>query len=245
MNLLKAIILKIIPKRIRRLIAKNEIELFKNKNKYSNISYSQEGEDLIIECFLGAKKNGFYIDVGAHHPMRFSNTYKFYLKGWRGINIDATPGSMDLFNELRAEDINLEVAIANNREELNYYIFNEPALNTFSESEALKKDGVRNFKILKKVEVSTDTLSNILNYYLRRDQNIDFMTVDVEGLDLEVLNSNDWTKYRPNYILAEDLSKNKIADIPTHSKIYQLLATEDYELIAKSFNTLFFRDTKL
>lgn len=209
------------------------------------MSYSQEGEDLILECFLGDKKNGYFVDVGAHHPMRFSNTYRFYLKGWRGINIDATPGSMKLFNELRPEDLNLELGVTNQSEELTYYMFNEPALNTFSEKEAMKKDGLRNFKIIKKEKVASNTLGNILKKHVPKDVKIDFMNIDVEGLDIEVIMSNDWINYRPNFILIEDLDKNPVIDIPVQSKIYQMLTKKGYELIAKSFNTLFFRDTKL
>ena len=67
MSFLKTIIIRITPKKVRRLFVQKEIEAFKKKSKYSNISYSQEGEDLIIECFLGEKNDGFYIDVGAHH----------------------------------------------------------------------------------------------------------------------------------------------------------------------------------
>ncbi|MCP2732462.1 FkbM family methyltransferase, partial [Symplocastrum sp. BBK-W-15] len=98
---------------------------------YHNLSYSQEGEDMIISRFFEGKKQGFYVDVGAHHPQRFSNTYRFYLQGWRGINIDAMPGSMEIFNKIRANDINLEISISDCNQILTYYEFNEPALNGF------------------------------------------------------------------------------------------------------------------
>ena len=57
-------------------------------------SFSQEGEDLVLARIFEGKKNGFYVDIGAHHPTRFSNTHYFYRRGWSGINIDAMPGSM-------------------------------------------------------------------------------------------------------------------------------------------------------
>ena len=94
-------------------------------------SYSQEGEDMILNKIFEFKKNGFYIDIGAHHPKRFSNTYFFYKKGWMGINVDAKPGSMYLFNKIRPRDINLEIGLNNEKSVLKYYSFNEPALNTF------------------------------------------------------------------------------------------------------------------
>jgi hypothetical protein len=74
--------------------------------------YGHSGEDLVLDRLLNGKRMGFYIDVGAHHPTRFSNTYLFYKKGWSGINIDANPKSMELFNRRRSRDINIEVGIA-------------------------------------------------------------------------------------------------------------------------------------
>src|SRR6187431_556967 len=97
---------------------------------YSLKSYSQEGEDLILNRILEKKTCGFYVDVGAHHPKRFSNTYLFYQKGWRGINIDAMPGSMAEFRNFRPRDINIEAAVGAAKE-IPFYVFDEKALNTF------------------------------------------------------------------------------------------------------------------
>ena len=63
-------------------------------NRHYQKSYAQEGEDLILyRMIYGKIDKGFYVDVGAHHPKRFSNTYFFYRKGWRGINVEPMPGS--------------------------------------------------------------------------------------------------------------------------------------------------------
>lgn len=99
--------------------------------QYGRNSYSQEGEDLILNRLFANKDKGFYIDIGAHHPYRFSNTYLFYLNGWTGINIDAMPGSMTPFKSKRPKDINLEVPILDKEGIMTYYQFNEPALNGF------------------------------------------------------------------------------------------------------------------
>src|SRR5262249_32770188 len=80
--------------------------------EFATKSYSQEGEDMILNRIFGEKKSGFYVDVGAYHPKRFSNTYFFYKKGWRGINIDAMPGSMKPFNAKRNRDINVETPVS-------------------------------------------------------------------------------------------------------------------------------------
>ncbi|WP_233706612.1 FkbM family methyltransferase, partial [Helicobacter marmotae] len=87
----------------------------KGRAIYRHASYSIEGEDRILSALMGDKegKSGFYVDVGAHHPFRYSNTYLFYTWGWMGINIDATPGSMAAFRKHRPRDINIECAIGN------------------------------------------------------------------------------------------------------------------------------------
>jgi FkbM family methyltransferase len=211
----------------------------KDKYLYHNLSYSQEGEDMMLARFFSEQTQGFYVDVGAHHPQRFSNTYYFYLKGWRGINLDAMPGSMESFNKLRPDDINLEFPISDNNQTLTYYKFNEPALNGFCERTAHERDGLRHYKIMEQEKLQSYTLAEILDKYLPLNQEIDFLSIDVEGLDYQVLKSNDWQKYRPKVVLVEDLnlySLNKIDE----SKIAVFMDQQDYQLYAKSVCTLIF-----
>ena len=244
MKLIRKIILKIIPPRIKDILGRMAVADYKMSLKYSTSSYAQEGEDLIIDRFLGHKEKGFYIDIGAHHPKRFSNTFRFYQRGWRGINIDAMPDSMTAFEIDRPNDINLELGISENKGEMTYYMFNEPALNTFSQTEANKKDGLGAFKIVGKKNVSTSPLLEVLDKYLGDDNHIDFMSIDVEGLDLEVVKSNDWEKYRPSLVLVEDLAQYSLLELPSESELYQLLIDNQYQLVAKTFNTLFFKDVR-
>lgn len=231
---------KIIFDRCPDYIAK---ELYDYKNSgFNNLSFSQEGEDLVLARFLDGKTSGFYVDVGAHHPMRFSNTYKFYLQGWKGINIDAMPNSMVLFNRIRPNDINLELAVSDKPETLIYYIFNEPALNTFSEQDAKLHDKVGSFRIVDKKRIEMHTLFEILDSHLPANTQIDFMSIDVEGLDLAVLKSNNWSKYRPIILLVESLREN--LDQISKNNIYQYLKDIGYSLIAKTYNTMFFKDDR-
>ncbi|MFN4762870.1 FkbM family methyltransferase [Gillisia sp. Q332] len=234
----KKFILRITPKKVLNLYQ----EPIKNKHReidiYSTLSYSQEGEDLILKRIFEGQKTGFYVDVGAHHPKRFSNTYLFYKLGWRGINIDAMPGSMKHFKEIRPNDINLEVAVSDKKEKLKYYMFNEPALNTFSKQEVEKKDGRGNYKVIDEVIIDTIPLSELLNKHLKDNEQIDFLNIDVEGLDLDVLHSIDWSIHQPKTILVEELN-NQIEKI-YGSEIFKFLKSKDYILIAKTFNTLIF-----
>jgi len=208
-------------------------------DSFSKRSWSQEGEDLILIRLLGpGKRTGFYVDVGAHHPKRFSNTYAFYRMGWHGINIDAMPGSMKLFDKQRPRDINLEFPIAKEEKEITYFQFNEPALNGFSEELAISRDGLRSYRIVSTQKMQAYPLASILEKYMDINQGIDFMSIDVEGFDFEVLQSNDWSQYRPKVILIELLERslNSIDQDP----IYLFLKDKKYYLYSKTVNTAFF-----
>ncbi|HQU22635.1 MAG TPA: FkbM family methyltransferase, partial [Flavobacteriaceae bacterium] len=226
-KLLLKIAKKFLPKSFREKLVDSQ---FNNKIEFSNKSFSQEGEDLILDRFFNYKKSGFYIDVGAHHPRKFSNTHIFYARGWRGINIDALPNSMDLFNSERPGDINLEVGVSKNGGELTYFMFNQPAINTFSEKEAKAKEAIERYQLREKVKVKTAPLKDLLDKHLPQQTKIDFISIDVEGLDVEVIQSNDWDLYRPTMILVEDLHKLSLVDIPEQSQIFKELTGRDYEL---------------
>lgn len=205
-------------------------------------AFSQEGEDLILRRIYENQKNGFFVDIGAHHPKRFSNTYLLYKAGWRGINIDAMPGSMAQFMKYRPADINIEAAISIHAEELPFYIFNVPAINTFDEMLALRRQ-TGNIKIVNKVRIRTKRLDEILDQYLPKGTAIDFLTIDVEGKDLEVLMSNNWNKYRSTYILVESMNDDRQESLLS-DPVYQYVTSLGYEFFAKTVNTLFFKDQK-
>lgn len=209
-------------------------------DRYQTATWAQEGEDLILGKLFGDQKMGFYVDVGAHHPQRFSNTCLFYKRGWRGINIDASPGSMTAFRKLRKRDINLEVPIGSESKVRPYYVFNEPALNSFDNVLSKDRNSAANgYRIIKTLQLRTRTLADVLDEYLPPHQQIDFLSIDVEGLDVEVLKSNDWTKYRPKVVLVEIL-EGALAALES-SEVASFLAERNYVPYAKAANTVIFR----
>lgn len=205
---------------------------------YATKSYSQEGEDMILKALVGGQKKGFYVDVGAHHPKRFSNTYFFYKQGWRGINIDAMPGSMKLFNIVRSEDINIEKPVSDKKQTLTYYSFNEPAINGFSKELSLERNKKKEYCIESTKDIETFTLDEILDNNLPQNKQIDFLSIDVEGLDFMVLKSNNFDKYRPKIILIEILGST-IEEI-ANGEISKFLKTYNYFFYARSVRTAFF-----
>lgn len=208
---------------------------------YKKNAYSQDGEDMIIASFYEGKKNykGFYIDVGAHHPYRFSNTAYFYNKGWRGINIEPTPNLFKSFMKYRKNDINLNVGIGNG-EKMTFYIFNEGAINTFDKEIAIERnaDNQTSYKIINQIDIQTLKLTEIFDKFLLKNQIIDFLSIDVEGLDFEVLKTNNWTKYIPKFILIEcDSSISVLQNDP----IFNFLTEKGYELVARTKRTSIFK----
>ena len=192
-------------------------------------SFSSAGEDMILRHILGSDKmSGFYVDIGAFHPKLFSNTYFFYLNGWRGINVEARPGSKELFDKVRPRDINLEIGVSRERGSLTYYFIAEDSpMNSFS------SDFLRQIEMLDQVRseipVSTMPLAEILERHVPPGQSIDFMNVDVEGHDFEVLESNDWKRFRPRIIVVEDEKLD-----PRESQIVRMLNEHGYELCAQN-----------
>lgn len=232
---MKEIIKSILSKKFINKLAEIKHEYF---DRFVVKSYSQEGEDMILRRIFEKQKKGFYVDVGAHHPKRFSNTFFFYKKGWRGINIDAMPGSMKKFDRVRPRDINIERPISDKKEFLTYYSFNETALNGFSKVLSEDRDGKGDYFLEFTKEIETETLEKILDKYLPKDQAIDFLSIDVEGLDFQVLKSNDFDKYKPKVVLIEMLG-NRMEDIQS-SEISNHLNQSDYLIFGKTVNTVIF-----
>lgn len=204
-------------------------------------SYSQDGEDMILKALFEQKKGykGFFVDVGAHHPVRFSNTKYFYNRGWRGINIEPTPDAIKAFKLFRKRDINLNIGIGPEKGSLTFHCFNEPALNSFSKevSERIDRESDK-YKIIQRLEIDVLPLSEVFDKHLPSGQKIDFISIDVEGLDFQVLQSNNWDKYEPEVILIEE---NVNIDEISKSPIYQFLKEKGYKFFAKTLRTCIYR----
>lgn len=232
---MKSLIKTLLPGRLVKALKELENKYL---DGYAIKCYSQEGEDMILNRIFNGQESGFYVDVGAHHPFRFSNTYYFYKRGWRGINIDAMPGSMRLFRKFRSKDINLEIPVGSAEDVLTYFSFNEPALNSFSEKISRERDGRNGYFIRQEIKLKTSRLSSILDEYLVNKSEIDFLSIDVEGMDFDILKSNDWVKYKPKCILIEVLGST-CADIEA-SEVSLFLRGFGYYVFAKTANTVFF-----
>ena len=176
--------------------------------------------NLFYRDYFGQNKPGFYADIGAFHPDVFSNTSYFYKHNWKGINVDGNRESITLFEEQRKRDINVHSIISNVEKEY-YFPTKMSEMNSISNT----KDGCE--------KVLSQTLSSLLDRYTSDNQVINFMSIDVEGDDLEVLKSNNWNKYRPNVLLVEIEGKTILETL--ESEIAKYLNSQDYKSVARSY----------
>ena len=214
---------------------------FKKKN-----TYSQWGEDKFILDFFKHKDDGIYFDVGCFHPFKYSNTCLLFNKGWRGVNIDVNPTSIDLFNIARPGVVNLCTTIDEKQSEFKFY-FDHP----FSPVNTLDKQSYENFKdsyfrkwkkksfegdIVKIVK--SKTIDEILEIS-KPITNIDFLNIDIEGMDLNILKQLVPDKLNPKLISIETHSteNTKLRDC---DQIYDFLKDKNYKVLNRAGQSTLF-----
>jgi hypothetical protein len=210
------------------------------RNKKFLKNSSQFGEDKFILDLFDKDYRGKYLDLGCYHPTRHSNTHILYQSGWTGINIDLNPLTIELFNFMRPKDINYNIGISNSEEEKELYFINEfNTQNTLDKNQLnfLKNHhNVKDREILK-TKLKTKKLETILldnNFH-----NIDFFNIDIEGHELEVIESIDFDKFKFKYICIEMIQHNEIS-VNRSKKIKDILNNNDFIIVKKfEFNYIY------
>ncbi len=210
---------------------------------YKQITYSQFGEDLFLRDYFKDKLNGFYVDIGAYHPRQFSNTYFLYrYRDWTGINVEANLNCVTLFNQVRKRDINIHAVVSDHETSVLYHAWGINSENSMdlAQVNALTK---RFGKAPEIVELLAQPLSKLLDDHCPNNKTIDFLNVDVEGNDLAVLKSNNWSQYKPKIIAVEQFG-DTIEQI-SKTDLYQYLIDKGYQNIAWYKPTLIFERSEL
>tara|TARA_Y100000768_G_scaffold185353_1_gene138772 strand:- start:2391 stop:3053 length:663 start_codon:yes stop_codon:yes gene_type:complete len=202
-------------------------------------SYSQDKEDIfLIELFKDLKK-GFYIDLGCHHPKRFSNTYLLYKRGWSGINVDANYSTILLFNLFRKRDKNIRALINTNSVSVFYYKFNDSALNGILSPQNAQKLIDVGYKLKKKVKMNSISINDFIKKYGLVNKKINFLKIDLEGIDFELIKILDFTIIDIQVIMIEK-KQNKIKEdemkLYLKNKFYKLIFESNRNLIFSSLN---------
>lgn len=211
-------------------------EIYNNlvNNVDMQLHTSQSGEDVVLQRIFHGKKNGFYVDIGSFHPVKYSNTYMLHrLFGWKGINIDASSESIELFKQSRPDDINIHSAVGSREGQMNLIKFKHPARNTLSKKNLKRQLNRGDTEVVGHERVEVKRLSKILNEYVPENTKIDLLDVDVEGYDLDVLKTNDWNRFRPKVILIEDYEYSS----GQTTKVSKYLTSLSYSLNSHVFDT--------
>jgi len=217
---------------------RNKIHILQNiylKNKYfiKKKSYAMDGEDLAIDQYIEKKEKGFYVDIGAHHPIHRNNTQLLFNRGWEGINIDVNQFSIDLFNFLRPDDLNLLTAISDQEGEITFYYQKKfSQLNTTDKNIAHGHfNGNFNERLVK-----CQSIHNILINSKYKEVKIDFLNIDVEGAEMKVLRTLNFEIYDPKLICIEILGYRDLDSMEREirikdDEIYRYLIEKNYKKV--------------
>jgi FkbM family methyltransferase len=209
-------------------------------------SYSQSGEDLLVKYILDVLGiyRPSYMDIGAHHPFYLNNTALFYENGSRGINIEPDPSLFKAFVKHRKEDVNLNIGVSDRQSVLDFYVINDPVLNTFSREEAEKYQKQGDYQIVEEKKIAVDTIGSVVERYCK-GKFPDFLTIDAEGVDEIVLKSADFRSNFPLVICIETISFSNYGMGKKNIELIEFVKSLGYLLYADTnINSIFVRKEK-
>lgn len=186
--------------------------------------YAQFAEDVSIARLFPPGYQGFFVDVGCFHPKKYSNTWRLYRSGWRGVNIDIDPVKISGFNLLRRGDVNIACAVSDHDGHVTYY-----ANGFYSLTVSLDEDYVAAGSGYVEKQSRCARLTTLLDETRFKDRQIDFLSVDAEGHDRVVLESLDFQRYSPKLIAVE--THQPLFSQVSESALYKFLAEKDYCLV--------------
>jgi FkbM family methyltransferase len=237
---MKKAIKKLLPNTLKIKI-RNTIHKLVPPPPTNNESFSQAGEDRVVQYLFNSLQiwNPTYLDIGANHPIGGNNTFLFYKNGSNGVCIEPDPVLFAEIKKMRPRDACLNVAVGRGEEtEAEFYIFSEPSLNTLSKEEAEHREKTGSFKIVKTIKIQIKNINTIIKEHFTGAP--DFLSIDVEGLDFEILNSIDFNLHRPIAICAETVGYSETLYKEKVPEINNLLLSKGYLIFADTnINTIF------
>lgn len=202
-------------------------------------SFSQEGEDIILNRIIDKKKKDeLYLDLGSGHPIKYSNTYMLYLKGFKGIVVDANKENIELHKIIRPKDITFNEILSESKSDINFYIYKQSELNTINAERVnfLKK---KKINYIKKKKIKSKNSKIFFNKDIKHlSKKIFYLNIDIEGSELEIIRSINWKIFKPSLITIEIL--NTELKFLNKNKIYKILNNNGYKVFSKLYNTFIF-----
>ena len=213
-------------------------------DKNANVSHSQSGEDRIISFIFDwiQIKLPTYMDIGAHHSSWLSNTYLFYKNGSTGVCIEPDPYLFAEIKRKRKRDICLNIGISSNAQETaDFYVMSTRSLNTFSKEDALRCQETKNFgmqKIEEVIQLPLRAISDVMGEYCPNGVNL--VSIDVEGLDSEIVRSFNFSKYQPEVFCIETLRYDKYGILQKNHELIEHMQKNEYFIYGETYiNTIF------
>lgn len=225
---------------LKHLLLPKLRQLQRDYSKNFKISYSQCGEDLILQqlfMVLGISKVS-YLDVGAHHPTYLSNTYLFYENGGRGVCVEPDPSLFKAFGKKRPRDTHLNCGVGIAPGEADFYVMSTSTLNTFSKVEAERYQSYGQQRIMKTISIKLETINEVIRQNFEKAPNL--VSLDVEGLDYLILQNFDFKNCRPEVFCLETLSYTEDRSERKLNEIIELMHANGYLTYADTYiNTIF------
>jgi FkbM family methyltransferase len=211
-----------------------------NHSENAKVSYSQCGEDLIMQLLfkvLGIDTVS-YLDVGAHHPTYLSNTYLFYKSGGRGVCVEPDPSLFEEFGKKRPHDVHLNCGVGTFAGQVDFFVMSTSTLNTFSKEEVERYLSYGKQRIMKTIKIELRLINDILEKHFEKCPNL--VSLDVEGMDYEILDCFNFGKYRPDVFCLETLSYNEDKSERKLTEIIDIMHKNGYLTYADTYiNTIF------
>lgn len=199
------------------------------------VSYAQCGEDLIIDYLFGmlGVDTVRYLDIGAHHPTYLSNTYLFYRQGGHGVCVEPDPALADAFHRQRPRDRFLSVGIGPKAGTADFFVMTTPTLNTFSRAEAERYQSYGSERIEKVLQIPVREVNDVIATELGAAP--DLLSLDVEGLDLPILESLDFGRFRPTALCVETLTYTEDGSEQKLTDTIRFLERQGYFVYADTY----------
>jgi FkbM family methyltransferase len=224
-------------KKIKKVI----LDAINTKINLKHISYSQCGEDLIVDFIFTQLniKNFKYLDLGTHHPIYINNTFLFYKKGLTGVCVEPDLSLYRKIKGKRKNDVCLNIGVGIKNEITDFFILSSKSLSTFSKEDAIRISLNKTHNIEKIIQVELKTISTILSEnFINTYPN--FVSIDIEGLDYLILQTFDFTKYRPEVFCIETLTYTENASEEKISEITKFMEKKGYFVYADTYiNTIY------
>lgn len=213
-----------------------EVSLSPEEWRNSKLTFAQSGEDQLILSWLragGITRPGFYVDVGAYHPYRFSHTLLLHRMGWSGINIDVGPEIIESFRAARPGDVSVCAAISDGAKRVRYYRFPSGTTNQLFPEDSEPVRSVLGETPIGSDPIVTQTLTEVLTQHAG-GRDFDLLRVGCSGNGLNILRGLDWDRWHPMVLSIESSNPAE------RRQVVEFLRTKGYLLASLAIFSLIF-----